>query len=50
MQQQARELSVKEKITGTIVSNSNSDKCKVNDKVNKKLSVTKCLFLTTKIE
>ena len=35
MQQQAKGFSVEEAITERIVSNSNSDKCKVNDKVNK---------------
>ena len=35
MQQQAGEFSVEETITGRVVSNSNIDKCKVNDKVNK---------------
>ena len=36
MQQQASEFSVEETITGRIVSNGNSDTCKVNVKVNKK--------------
>ena len=35
MQQQAGAFSVEEMITGRIISNSNSDKCKVNVQVNK---------------
>ena len=35
MQQQAGEFSVKETITGRIVSNCNSNECIVNDQVNK---------------
>ena len=35
MQQQTSGFSVEEAITGRIVSKNNSDKCKVNDKVNK---------------
>ena len=35
MQQQAGVFSVEEAVTGRIIANNNSDKCKVNVKVNK---------------
>ena len=49
MQQQAGESSVKETITGQIVSISNFDKCKVNNKVNKNCLLQNVLSLQLRV-